>query len=390
MLQKNVYILYPAGYGGSFINWAINASDRDLSINTVNNPVNKIANIKFGGTGTSHNHVRIPTHQSLESHMAWVYLNRPDYKHVYIINTTTVEIDKNIVQLLQADRDGVFINIHHNNDEIQKAFGTINSVIKWPSQYVASSGISGNNPIYPGFDFFNCADDKKFRNIVVRKYEFDWIFRHNSPINYDKLDKAISERQIWYDIRHKLQPHEVNNKTYIDNLNYQNRIFEISLQDLFSNKFIHWFDKFLKESEISTQFDTNKVHQVHPEYLSAQTTLKWFDAVTKYDMYKEVDNFLYSHSIIESCFLIKLFNGPNLDYIRSYDIDFWPDWYDNVKGPDWPDVLYEWNYRNFPDQIKNEMAQMGYIPKPVMDGINPIVSTGDWETADLLDIVKVF
>lgn len=388
MLQKNVYILYPAGYGGSFINWAINASDRDLSINTVNNPVNKIANIKFGGAGTSHNHVRIPTHQSIESHMAWVYLNRPDYKHVYIINTTEGEAERNISQLLQADRDGVFINIHHNNDDIQKAFGAINGIIKWPSYFETATKMSKKDLVYEGFDVFNCTNDRKFRNFTVRNFQKH--FQHNSPIDYKILNERVTRKQNWYDSRHRLQPHEVNNTTYIDKLDYNGRMFEINLKDLFSNKFIDWFDNFMEKSCVSTNYSTEQVKQIHPEYLDAQTTLKWFDVICKYKNENTISNFLSSHSVIEGCVLIELFKGPNLDYIRSYDIDFWLDWYNNVKGPDWPDVLYEWNYRNFPDQIKNEMAQMGYIPKPIMDGINPIISTGDWETADLVDIVKVF
>lgn len=387
MLQKNVYILYPAGYGGSFINWAINASDRDLSTNTVNNPVNKIANIKFGGTGTSHNHVRIPTHQSLESHMAWVYLNRPDYKHVYIINTTTDEIDKNIVQLLQADRDGVFICIHHNNDSTQKAFGAINSVIKWPSYFETDAIITKQNPVYKGFDIFNCAQDRQFRNFVVKNFEK--YFQHNAPVNYDTLDARVENRQLWYNTRHRLQPHEVNSNTYIDKLTYQGRIFEISLQDLFSSSFIDWFDDFMQASNVSTEYNTQQVRKIHLEYLEAQTTLQWFKSINDYEQLKIVDSFLHSHSIIEACFLIRLFGDENLDHIKSYDLDFWKTYYNSLRGTSWPELLYEWDYENYPDWIKEEMIALGYKPKYIFKP-NSVVADNRWENLDLVDIVKVF
>ena len=60
MLIKNVYILYPAGWGGTFIDWAINASDVDNSKFTVANPVTVNTTAETGGAGTAHLHKKIP------------------------------------------------------------------------------------------------------------------------------------------------------------------------------------------------------------------------------------------------------------------------------------------------------------------------------------------
>ena len=49
MLQKNVYILYPPGYCGSYINWAIHASDKELQKITVKDPLNNKNSAKYGG-----------------------------------------------------------------------------------------------------------------------------------------------------------------------------------------------------------------------------------------------------------------------------------------------------------------------------------------------------
>ena len=381
MLQKNVYILYPAGYGGSFINWAINASDCDLSVNTVTNPVNKTTSTEFGGSGTSHNHVRIPTHQSLENHMAWVYLNKPDYKHVYIINTTESELNNSIVQLLQADRDGVFISIHHNNDTEQKAFGIINGVIKWPSYFETNTKISKKNPVYDGFDIFNCANDRQFRNFVTT--EFNQSFPFNKPIDFDSLDSRVENRQVWYNTRHQLQPHEVNSNTYVDRLDYSNRIFEISLRDLFSDRFVFWFKEFMQSSKVSTEYNTEKVEQVHPEYLSAQTTLPWFNTIKQYDQTKIIDPFLTSHSVIEGCFLHRLFGPTNIEYLENYQK------YQFLKGGGWPAQIYNWGADDLSNVIKFEMLALGYIPKRIEQPAS-VIELHTWQNMNLVDIVKHF
>ena len=102
--------MYPAGYGGSYINWAISISDADLHQSTIKAPVNQTSSKEFGASGTSHLHVRVPTHQDVYFHMAWVAYNRPDEKKVYILNTAGPTMLYDTVRyIMQYDPTGVFI-----------------------------------------------------------------------------------------------------------------------------------------------------------------------------------------------------------------------------------------------------------------------------------------
>ena len=114
MLQKNVYVVYPAGYHGSYVKWAIEVSDLDRRAVTVLDPLNRTSSVSHGGPGTSHGHVRIPTHQGFDAHTSWVIRNRPTDPTVYIINPSGDNIYHVIVQLLQQDPAGIIITINRS------------------------------------------------------------------------------------------------------------------------------------------------------------------------------------------------------------------------------------------------------------------------------------
>jgi hypothetical protein len=40
MLHKNVYLIYPPGYSGSYLSWCLSKSEKDLSTITVDDPLN--------------------------------------------------------------------------------------------------------------------------------------------------------------------------------------------------------------------------------------------------------------------------------------------------------------------------------------------------------------
>ena len=297
MLLKNIFIIYPAGWGGTFINWAINASDVDTCIDTVKNPINTSDSKKTGGSGTAHLHTKLPTHQGLQQHLAWMLYNKPTDCRVYAVNESWHAIPF----LMEFDPNAIFIVIHDSNDQLQNSFGRINGMTKWPT-YLDSNlkkqSIDGVSVVHPEFDPYNCSADRKFRNWVV--YYGDTEFKEQHPVDYTELNRLIENQIRWYTARNFAQPHEVNENFYITNFDIENRIFEINLKDLFSDKFVIWFDNFIKSSQISTDYNTDIVKTVAIDYLKVQKNLEWFDAIEHWHNTKQVSEYLTSHSIIEA------------------------------------------------------------------------------------------
>jgi hypothetical protein len=129
MLTKNIYIMYPAGYFGTFVNWAIHRADADLRLTTVDNPVNRSGSTKLGGVGTSHLHKKVPTHNPTFQHIMWMLYNRPTEKKIYNINISSDDdgallgINGFVELMMASDPTGIFINIHDNNNIDVRNFG---------------------------------------------------------------------------------------------------------------------------------------------------------------------------------------------------------------------------------------------------------------------------
>lgn len=312
MLRKNVYILYPAGYFGTYLNWAINISDRDLATSTVKNPINKESSDIRGGAGTSHMHVKIPSHQPFMNHVAWVMYNQPIEYKVYNINqgqngeiNNPISTERFISVILNSDPDCIFINIHNGLDKDIANFGNINAVTKWPTQMAIRQifGTLGHNKELYKIDPFNCADDLNFRNLVVTTSKD--LFRQQVPIDKDALQIMLEKDMQWYELRNRLQPHEVNEetyinpKTYVDNKAYLSRIFELSCLEIVTDSFPVVFSKFLKDFDICTDPDTTHLEHFHQEFINAQSNLQWFNSIRRWRETKELDDFLKSHMGIQ-------------------------------------------------------------------------------------------
>lgn len=385
MLQKNVYILYPPGYCGSYINWAINASDQDLESTTVKNPVNNSNSKEFGGAGTSHLHVRIPTHQGIDHHLSWVLLNQPTDKRVYIISTDSREILFAIKVISQYDPDGVFISVHNNNSPAVDAYGNINCVTKWPTYVeIMTARIY---PMHDTFDAYNCSQDREFRNYVVHNHRH--FFRHNSIIDQKALRQNLYLQEKWFEIRHRAQPHEVNESMYLTNVDLTNRLFEISCQDICSDAFLPWFKQFMTQANVSTAYSLDTVTQAHDSYVAAQRNLQWFKSFAHWQATGELDSYLTSHSIIEAYVILEILKSSNVVKLNLDQRDQWVSFYTRCRGPDWPDTDSEYDFFDLPDWVKKEIVDFGYqfnlTAKP-----NPAILALDWENMSIQDINDVY
>lgn len=405
MINKNVYILYPAGYHGTYVKWAIESSDVDSSKITVLNPINKNTTNKFGGAGTAHLNVKIPTHQSFENHQRWMILNRPDCPKIYAINSGTNCKSKtessiqSITNLLFQDKTGIAIVIHNNNDPAIESYGKINCVTKWPAymdtvfksdtSYTAEIKTAAAQFLANGFKTIECANDQKFRNFLVKNAG---VLGTQKKINIDDLKHHIDIHANWYAARNYAQPHEVNEETYISNIdNIDQRVFQINCKDIPGAQFLDIFKNIMQSSGISDNWSTKNLQNVHQEYIAAQSNLQWFDSLQRWESTGKLCSYLTSHSVIESEMISYILKKSNiLDYTYE-DRARWLTFYSDVSGPDWPPApANDSGIYDLPTWVQDEIKNK-FNYQPMVNGI-PIqeIDKLDWETMSLVDINAVF
>ena len=211
MLNKNIYILYPPGYSGSYISWCLSKSEKDLSTVTVDDPLNKTDNIKYGGIGTSHLHHRIPTHCGVTELLIWIALNKPAENKIFVVNATSQRrFQETVYMILAFDRDPIIIQITATDRHTQ-AIGNLNCVTKWPL-YFSIIGIDKKLQLT-----FPCENTIENRNKFVINYSE--IFSNSFPLDPKWDDEVYGYRYWyarWYNIRHAHNPHEVNNTLYVE------------------------------------------------------------------------------------------------------------------------------------------------------------------------------
>lgn len=328
MLKKNVYLLYPPGYSGSYVNWAINTTDVDRHSDTVVDPLNRSLSRELGGVGTAHAHLRIPTHQNYQQHLAWVLYNQPRTPQIYIINQHNHELENNICHILSYDPHGIIIRIHDNNDRHERAYGSINMITKWPT-FMAAYKKWADHEI--DFDPFDCQNDINFRNYTALK---TWCY--GSPINFDLLDQLVQKHHDWFDVRHANQPHEVLIEHYVSRIDYTNRIFELSCRDVSGYQFIDIFKNIIDTSQLSDRYNFEHLESFHHNYIEQQINLQWFDSFDNWVQTGQLDSYLMSHSGIQAHIIKEIFLQCFFTNGTWPHPDHWPSYYDAVRDPSWP------------------------------------------------------
>jgi hypothetical protein len=368
MLTKNIYILYPAGYSGSYLNWAIHASDDDLCSQTVPSPINQDNNSKYGGIGTSHLHHRIPTHQSIKQHLPWMILNKPVDKKVYILNTSNEDIAEVFCSILGYDKDPIFVVVHDNNDVDIRSYGQINCSTKWPVFFSANHAMFEKKLT---FDPFDCANDRNFRNLVAVNQVG---FRDLCPLDNHALGKIKSHYQNylnWFRARNAQNPHEVNTDYYIDRQGFpDNCIFQISCLDIVKENFPSILNNILTQSQCVSSFDTNRIISVHQEYIEIQKNLQWFKSLDTWKQYGHLDEYLRSHSAIQGMIISRILYDCELqdrDPVTGSDplaYMAWHAFYYRVRDASWPDCDHEQDFYLLPKKVQAELIeQFDYVPR---------------------------
>lgn len=387
MLEKNVYILYPPGYSGSYLNWAISISDKDLHSVTVKNPINTAESTRFGGPGTSHNHVRIPTHQDIFKHLAWVIHNRPIDKKVYIINTGTNSVSASIGCLMQSDPTGVIVVIHNNNDWDTDAYGTINCITKWQTFAQLRSRMLDMDSLTEHFDFFGSSRD--YRNFIVKNHAN--FFMHMEKLNRNVLSETLNKLVDWYAIRNKFQPHEVNESTYVTDYCLNNRLFEISCLDIASKNFPAWIEQFMHDSNASNSYNCDYVREYHDNYINAQPNLEWFNSISSWEINGTLTDYLVSHCGVEAHVILKIFKASNKHMLSGNQQNNWINFYNKVREYNWPSTTQdEHEFYALPDWIQNEILNTHGYCLTVKENPNPVIFNLDWENMSTEEINQVY
>ena len=388
MLTKNIYILYPAGYSGSYLNWAINISDKDLCNTTVKDPVNKSSTTQFGGVGTSHNHVRIPTHQDVYHHLSWVAYNQPTDKKIYIINDHTdhQHVYHSIRCIMQSDPSGVFVIIHNNSDADIDAYGTINCITKWPTFGEARLQLLDSDPRENQFSWVE--SNKNYRNFIVKNYSS--FFLHMEKPNYIALANEVRKAANWYQVRNKLQPHEVNESTYVSDFSLENRIFDLSCLDIASDYFPQWLENFMNNSKVSDVYNCDYVTNYHNNYIDAQPNLKWFDAIRKWEDTGELSPYLTSHCGIEAHVILRIFKNSNRHLLDATQQSNWINFYARIKDPSWPMILDEHDFYKLPKWIQDEILNQHGWQLTIKEAPDNAILHLDWENISTEEINQVY
>lgn len=386
MLAKNVYIIYPAGYHGNYFKWAIESSDLDLmgSGEIPEDPINKSTSTKWGGVGTSHKSIRMPTHATYDTIVQWIIYNRPTIKKVYVINAGGDDIPEEktsheISNLLIQDPTGIVIHLNNSDDPDVSSYGIINAVIKWPTYLVATLQCEDYDP-------YNCAGNIVFRNRVAKG---EIRLGSSNVLSVGAIDKRMAYHEAWFKGRHEYQPHELDPKYYPHNIEWKNRYFAFSCKEVVSEGFPEKVRNLLLSTGISDNYDTTPVEKVHNEFISIQQNLQWFDSVKNWETNGVIDVYIRSHSIIQAEILKRMFKAANMQK-SSYDEECrFLQFYYTHHAEGWPYVKNEFDFFSLPERIQTELKELGIqlkytsTPWPKMASLN-------WEELSIDEINAVF
>jgi hypothetical protein len=359
MLTKNIYILYPPGYSGNYISWALTASDLDQA-DVTKDPVNINSSKKLGGAGTSHNHVRIPTHQGIQNHLTWVLYKQPKYPKTYVINSDINNVSTAIDSILRYDPDPIFILIHDNDNKDVRTYGAINCYLKWPAYiYIQNQThkiTTGNSLI--DWDPFDCKDNIKTRNdIALMQIDLPPRMPPLSESTQSLFELEYKQRLAWFHTRNNFHPHEVNDDNYLIFKNFpSDRIYQLSCQDVATDNFLIFLSNFLNNSCAITNADTGYVEQYHKNYITAQKNLQWFDSIAKWRDTGEIDQYLNSHSVIQGFVIREMLETVGWPNAHQTKLQEWQRYYNTIKDASWPECEYPEDVVLLPDRIQHELA----------------------------------
>jgi hypothetical protein len=283
-MNKNIYILYPAGYTGTYLNWIINRSEKSSATVTVDNPISNDKN--------AHQHIKIPTHQSLSKTLTWIIYNKPKFGKIFPINVFENQDDFNVraayaVQtILRFDPDPVIINIHDNNDPDIQKFAALNMVKKWPL-FLDAAGVWHNN--------YNPFKD------IDRARAFSWLLENwkslipnNPPLNRNEVLWNLDKHKKWFNLRNAKSPEEVTCDQYCIPSEIPRSVYDINVKHTVEENFIDLVENILISSDCGN-FNFDYVRKFHSIFVKSQENTQWFVDIDIFRKTGLVTDFLNDH-----------------------------------------------------------------------------------------------
>jgi hypothetical protein len=294
MLKKNVYITYPAGYMGTYLNWMIHASEQDLAKETVVDPVTEVSN--------AHRHIKFPTHLSWAKALTWIAYNKPTKNLVYALNARKhkdyhLTPEYAIQNIMRMDENPVFINCHDEDDADTVKFGALNMFTKWPT-FLSAIGV-WHNEYNPATD----SDSKQARNWLIDNWQKE--SPGNSKINPDIILYNLKGHRDWFDIRKKTAPLEMTTEQYLIPDGLPEHLYNVSIKDIIQKDFPRQFEDLVKSADLG-DFNFDHCKAYHETFLSKQTNIKWFEAVEKFRTTKTVDPWFYDNALSQAFLLLEI------------------------------------------------------------------------------------
>lgn len=312
MLQNNIYIVYPAGYGGSFIRWCLRKSEKDTANLTLDNPINTSPSDTFGGAGTTHLELRKPTHCGIEHIMYWMILNQPKEKLIYLVNAwNNMWRSRTFVHLLNMDRDPVIIHITDSNKD-SRELANLNAITKWPLIFE----LQFHDKRF-GIDFYNLEDTLSVRNILVKYY--DTIFSSSTPMTFTNHNYSVIEGEKnprlfatpefydhlyechnqWYTVRNNKTPHEVNGEEFVTPYKVPKNYYSIDIQDIYNNNFVDKLESITRLSNVG-EYNFDYARKFHSSYVEHQSNLQYVAEMQQFRKTKALTPYLTSHPYIKA------------------------------------------------------------------------------------------
>ena len=329
MQTKNVYILFPAGYSGTYLSWCLDKSESSTCINTVDDPINKTKSDNYGGAGTSHLYHREPTHANIEQIMYWMILNQPKDKRTYLINVWGwAQLTKAVNYILNFDRDPIIIHITADDDD-SRALGSLNAISKWPLIFDIFSHSDRFN-----IDFYNLDDSFRTRNILVKHYK--QIFHTTQKMNFEdkeinvtdgdnpnNLVKLMNQPDYyyhlrywitkWFSIRNKNTPHEVNEEQFIKPYKLPKNYYAIDIKEIYQNNFPDKLESIISGKDIG-DYNFDYVKEFHKNYIDNQPHLQYLEEISIFRKTRILTEYLNSHPLLRALVIINLLPKLPGDY----------------------------------------------------------------------------
>lgn len=302
MLNKNIYLIYPPGYSGSYISWCLSKSESILAVDTVDDPINTSTSALYGGSGTSHLHHRIPTHASIRELVYWLVLNKPTEKKIFLVNAWDTSTAAFAVDyIMNMDKDPVIIHLTASNEDT-RALGNIHAIIKWPLYFYAR-GLTK----MLGIDDISSDFSIEARNKYVFQYENCFPYSEPVDFNSDSFLQAREAYNNWYTVRNQFNPHEVNSSMYVEVQQNPKHYYNIDLMQIYSDDFISCIKRIMNETD-SGDFNFDYATEFHPKYIAAQQHIKYIAQIAQFRKDKILTEYLCSHPFIESLVIREIIN----------------------------------------------------------------------------------